>query len=84
MNKVIIFLIKSYQKNQNQNLKHCRFSPSCSSYGLACFEKFGFFKASFLTMMRILRCTPLSRGGYDPVPKNIVEKIYERATSTQK
>ena len=32
------------------------------------YEKYGFFKGTMLTIWRILRCNPFSKGGYDPVP----------------
>lgn len=46
----------------------CRFTPTCSSYALQAYKKYNFLKASFLTIKRILRCHPFSKGGYDPVP----------------
>ena len=78
MNNFVIYLIKQYQKHSDPNLKHCRYSPSCSNYGLECFMKFNFFKALLLTVLRILRCNPLFKGGYDPTPKSFVEKTIER------
>jgi putative membrane protein insertion efficiency factor len=48
----------------------CRFYPSCSEYALECFHRFSFFKALGLTSWRIARCTPLSRGYFDPVPNS--------------
>lgn len=81
MNELIIKLIKLYKKNHDSNMKHCKYYPTCSSYGLECFEKFSFFKALFLTIFRIIRCNPFSKGGYDPVPKNTVENIFDKATN---
>lgn len=46
----------------------CRFEPSCSRYGLECFERFWTLKALWLTMWRVVRCNPFCKGGYDPVP----------------
>ena len=46
----------------------CKFIPTCSEYGLEAIEKYGAFKGGFLTIWRILRCNPFSKGGYDPVP----------------
>ena len=68
MNKLCVKLIESYQKNKNPNSKRCKYVPSCSNYGLECYKKFNFFKASFLTLWRLLRCNPFSKGGYDPIP----------------
>ncbi len=46
----------------------CRFTPTCSNYALQALERHGVFKGSGLTIWRILRCQPFSRGGHDPVP----------------
>ena len=46
----------------------CRFTPTCSQYALEAVEKYGFVKGGALAAWRILRCNPLCRGGYDPVP----------------
>ena len=45
----------------------CRFEPSCSHYTYESVEKHGVLKGSFLGLWRIIRCNPLSKGGYDPV-----------------
>jgi len=47
----------------------CRFTPTCSAYAVEAFRKRGFFVGFILTVWRILRCNPFSRGGYDPVPE---------------
>jgi len=46
----------------------CKYVPSCSSYALEAFQQHNFFYASWLTVWRILRCNPFSKGGFDPVP----------------
>ena len=47
---------------------NCRFYPTCSQYGMEAFQRHGFFRAFWLTVKRIGRCHPYSKGGYDPVP----------------
>jgi len=46
----------------------CRFTPTCSQYGLEAFRKHGPVKGFILTVWRILRCNPWGGSGYDPVP----------------
>lgn len=46
----------------------CRFTPTCSQYGLECFRKYGTLKGGALTTWRILRCNPFGGHGHDPVP----------------
>ncbi|MBO7085703.1 MAG: membrane protein insertion efficiency factor YidD [Bacilli bacterium] len=76
MNKLFIKLIKMY-KQSGASRGSCKYIPTCSSYSLECFEKYCFFKALGLTIWRILRCNPFSKGGYDPSPFSICEKEYE-------
>ncbi|HOA17153.1 MAG TPA: membrane protein insertion efficiency factor YidD [Fervidobacterium sp.] len=70
MRKVILAIIRFYQKFISP-LKPptCRFEPTCSTYTYQAVEKFGIFKGLLLGFWRILRCNPLSEGGYDPVPQ---------------
>ncbi len=46
----------------------CRFTPTCSQYGLEAIRVHGLFKGSLLTAWRIFRCNPFNPGGWDPVP----------------
>ncbi len=45
----------------------CRFYPSCSNYAYDAIVKYGLPKGILLTSIRILKCSPLSKGGHDPV-----------------
>ena len=68
MKKLGIMLIRFYQIAISPFLgSNCRFYPTCSAYGIDAMEKYGFFRGSFLTLKRILRCHPFCKGGYDPV-----------------
>lgn len=70
MKHVMIWLIELYRKFISP-LKppSCRFTPTCSAYAIEAFRKRGFFVGFGLTVWRILRCNPFSKGGYDPVPE---------------
>lgn len=46
----------------------CKFTPTCSQYGLMCVRKYGTLRGSLLITWRLIRCSPLTHGGYDPVP----------------
>jgi len=65
-----VFLIRAYQATIGPLFGGaCRFEPSCSNYGLQAFDRYGFFKGSWLTARRLLRCRPFGPHGYDPVPE---------------
>ncbi len=70
MRYIGIYLVRFYQKFISP-LKPpcCRFSPTCSQYAIEAFREWGLLIGLFLSVWRILRCNPFSRGGYDPVPK---------------
>ena len=71
MKKVLLALIKFYRSGISPHTSpHCKYIPTCSQYGLEeAIERFGALKGSALTLWRILRCNPFSKGGYDPVPE---------------
>lgn len=46
----------------------CRFTPTCSAYGLEAVERYGAARGAWLLVKRLARCQPFSKGGYDPVP----------------
>ena len=70
MKYVMIWLIRLYQRFISPlKPKSCRDTPTCSAYAIEAFTKRGFFVGFALTLWRILRCNPFSKGGYDPVPE---------------
>ncbi|WP_084281027.1 membrane protein insertion efficiency factor YidD [Alkaliphilus transvaalensis] len=70
MVKFCIFLIRLYQRWISPiKGQTCRFYPTCSQYSIEAYKEFGFFKGTYLTLRRILRCHPFHPGGYDPLKK---------------
>ena len=64
-----IFLIKLYQWIISPWLgSQCRFTPTCSQYGIEALQKYGPIKGLWLTVKRIARCNPWGGHGPDPVP----------------
>ncbi|PIP27133.1 MAG: membrane protein insertion efficiency factor YidD [Candidatus Moranbacteria bacterium CG23_combo_of_CG06-09_8_20_14_all_39_10] len=62
------FFRKPIFRNLFMSDASCRFTPSCSEYSHQSIEKYGLLKGSMLGLKRIIRCHPLSKGGFDPVP----------------
>ena len=68
MRKIMILLIKFYQKAISPFLgRTCRFYPTCSEYTKQAVEKYGALKGLYLGLVRILKCHPFHKGGYDPL-----------------
>lgn len=66
---VVILLIKIYQKAVSPwTPASCRYNPTCSSYSIDAFQKYGLWKGFVLTVKRIGSCHPWGGSGYDPVP----------------
>ena len=64
-----IALIKLYQWIISPWLgSKCRYTPTCSHYGIEALKKYGPIKGLWLTAKRISKCHPWGGHGYDPVP----------------
>ncbi|NTW33530.1 MAG: membrane protein insertion efficiency factor YidD [Bacteroidetes bacterium] len=70
ISKILLLFIRFYQLSISPLFPaSCRYSPTCSQYGIEAINKHGPFKGAYLTFKRFLSCGPWSgKGGYDPVP----------------
>ena len=70
MRILLIKMIRFYQKYLSalKGGSTCKYIPTCSQYAIEAIEKYGALKGGLLAACRILRCNPLSKGGFDPVP----------------
>lgn len=69
MRNIPIFLIKVYKKVISPLFPpRCKYYPTCSNYSIEAFRKHGFFKGLILSIWRLLRCNPFSKGRIDYVP----------------
>jgi uncharacterized protein len=66
--KLLIGLIQIYRRFLSPMLPPtCRYEPSCSLYTVQAIEKYGVLRGLFMGFLRVLRCHPFARGGFDPV-----------------
>ena len=66
---LMLALIEAYRRFISPLLgPRCRFTPTCSAYGLEAIQKHGPWRGGWLTLKRLLRCHPFTPCGCDPVP----------------
>ncbi|MCB9170601.1 MAG: membrane protein insertion efficiency factor YidD [Flavobacteriales bacterium] len=67
--KLMIGLVRLYQYTISPLLPGaCRYTPSCSEYGVEALRKHGPWRGGWLTLKRFLSCHPWGGHGHDPVP----------------
>lgn len=79
MKKLLLWLIRFYRRGISPlSPPCCRYVPTCSEYAQTAIERFGALRGGRLAFLRILRCNPFCRGGYDPVPDSLTENRRKR------
>jgi putative membrane protein insertion efficiency factor len=64
-----VFIIRVYQMLISPMLPpSCRHYPTCSAYAVEAIHRYGIIKGTYLSVLRILKCNPFFKGGFDPVP----------------
>lgn len=63
---VLIELYRTYVSPMR--LPTCRFTPTCSQYAVEALAEYGLVKGGWFTAVRLVKCAPWHRGGWDPIP----------------
>jgi hypothetical protein len=73
--RALLTAIRVYQRTFSPTLPAlfgstcgCRFTPTCSHYAAEAVREHGALAGAWLTTRRLVKCTPLHPGGFDPVP----------------
>lgn len=67
---LFVGVIRFYQVVISPGLAgRCKYYPSCSQYALDAVREYGAARGFVLAAWRVMRCNPLSYGGYDPVSR---------------
>jgi putative membrane protein insertion efficiency factor len=74
--RALLALLRFYKRHISPGLpqNRCKYLPTCSEYAYEAIERHGAIRGSLLAVWRVLRCNPFSRGGYDPVPEQFLQR----------
>ncbi len=76
MKRAALAAIAAYRRWVSPALpRRCRYEPSCSAYAAESIRRFGVLRGLLLSGWRLLRCNPLSHGGFDPVPRHFTLRV---------
>jgi putative membrane protein insertion efficiency factor len=68
MRSLAVGVLRVYQRAISPAFpRRCKYHPTCSEYAVEAIRGYGLVRGSVLAAWRLLRCNPLSHGGYDPV-----------------
>jgi uncharacterized protein len=80
----VIYLIQLYRHTISPlRLPTCRFTPTCSQYAVEALSEYGLIKGGWLAMVRLLKCGPWHRGGWDPIPERHSDACESRGSTTE-
>jgi uncharacterized protein len=75
--RILLGPITAYQRWISPSRpRRCRYEPTCSAYAVDSIERFGAIRGLLLASWRLLRCNPLSHGGFDPVPTTFTLRVH--------
>ncbi len=77
---VAIQLLRAYKWAISPMLPpSCRYVPTCSEYAMEAVERYGALRGSWMAVVRLMRCHPFVKGGYDPVIKHLQDDSVKSA-----
>jgi uncharacterized protein len=66
--RIVLAPIAVYQRVVSPAFpRRCKYEPTCSAYAVQAVREYGILRGLVLASWRLLRCNPLSHGGFDPV-----------------
>lgn len=69
MTRAAIFLVQLYRTVISPyRPPSCRFTPTCSQYAVEALGEYGLMRGTWLAIVRLAKCGPWHRGGWDPIP----------------
>lgn len=85
LKKAFIILIAFYRRSISPFFRSsCRYYPSCSLYALTLFELTHPLNALFFSIIRVFKCNPWTKGGYDyPMMKVKISKLEYQPIKTR-
>ena len=79
----VIYLIQLYRHTVSPlRLPTCRFTPTCSQYAVDALSEYGLFRGGWLATVRLLKCGPWHRGGWDPIPERRIDSCAKPRETT--
>ena len=68
--RAVISVIQLYRHTVSPlRLPTCRFTPTCSQYAVDALTEYGLVRGGWLAGVRLMKCGPWHRGGWDPIPE---------------
>lgn len=72
----LLAIVEAYRRLISPLLgPRCRYYPTCSGYAVDALKAYGPVRGSILAAWRVMRCNPLSDGGFDYVED---QKLFRR------
>ncbi|MFM8600093.1 MAG: membrane protein insertion efficiency factor YidD [Mycobacterium sp.] len=80
--RALIALIEVYRTMISPlRLPSCRFMPTCSQYAVEALGEYGALRGTWLAVVRLAKCGPWHRGGWDPIPERAPHPHHPEVTS---